>query len=77
MMPKTLLNKPISMDHLWTIKEKGNTVELVGKEDLEGTPVYKLKVTLKTGEVRYFFLDAENYLDLKITRTSKREGVPK
>ncbi len=56
-------------------KEKGNTVELIGKEDVEGTPVYKLKVTLKTGEVRYFFLDAENYLDLKITRTTKREGT--
>ena len=55
-------------------KEKGNTVELVGKEDLEGTPVYKLKVTLKNGDVRYFFLDAENYLDLKITRITKREG---
>jgi outer membrane lipoprotein-sorting protein len=55
-------------------KGKGNTVELIGKEDMEGTPVYKLKVTLKSGESRYFFLDAENYLDLKITRTTKREG---
>ena len=56
-------------------KEKGNTVELVGKEDLEGTPAFRLKVTLKNGEVRHFFIDAENYLDLKVTRTTKREGT--
>src|SRR5512132_1429290 len=30
-------------------KDKGHTVELIGKEDLEGTPVYKLKLTLKNG----------------------------
>jgi outer membrane lipoprotein-sorting protein len=55
-------------------KEKGNKVELLGKEDLAGGPVYKLKVTLKNGDIRYFFLDAENYLDFKITRVVKREG---
>ena len=52
-------------------KEKGHTVELIGKEDLEGTPVYKIKLTLKNGDVRYIYLDAENYLELKIT--SKRQ----
>jgi hypothetical protein len=55
-------------------QEKGNKVELLGKEDLAGGPVYKIKVTLKNGDVRYFFLDAENYLDFKITRVKKREG---
>ena len=52
-------------------KEKGHTVELMGKEDLEGTPVYKIKLTLKNGDIRYIYLDAENYLELKIT--SKRQ----
>ena len=52
-------------------KEKGNTVELIGKEDLEGTPVYKIKLTLKNGDVRYIYIDAENYLELKTT--SKRQ----
>ena len=55
-------------------KEKGNTVELIGKEDMEGTPVYKLKVTLKKGDVRYVYLDAENYLDLKVTSKRKTPG---
>jgi hypothetical protein len=56
-------------------KEKGNTVELIGKEDMEGTDVYKLKVTLKDGNIRYVYLDAENYLELKSSGKMKREGT--
>jgi hypothetical protein len=46
-------------------KAKGHKVELVGKEKVEGTDVYKLKVTLKDGNVQYVFLDADSYLDIK------------
>lgn len=55
-------------------KEKGHTVELMGKEDLEGTPAYKLKLTLKTGDVRYIYIDAANYLELKITAKRRSPG---
>lgn len=55
-------------------KQKGHTVELIGKEDLEGTPVYKLKLTLKSGDVRNIYIDAENYLELKITSKRKTPG---
>ena len=55
-------------------KEKGHTVELIGKEDLEGTPAYKLKLTLKNGDVRSIYLDAENYLELKVTSKRKTPG---
>ena len=54
-------------------KAKGNTVELLGKEKAEGTDCYKLKVTLKNGDVRTFFIDAESSLEVKIeTRTMVR-----
>lgn len=46
-------------------KAKGHTVELVGKEKLEGTDVFKLKITLKGGDVRYSFIDAESWLEIK------------
>ena len=46
-------------------KAKGHTVELVGKEKVEGTDAYKLKVTLKNGDVRYIYLDAETYLEIR------------
>jgi outer membrane lipoprotein-sorting protein len=44
---------------------KGNTVELVGKESVEGTETFKLKLTRKSGEVSYYYFDAEYYLPLK------------
>jgi outer membrane lipoprotein-sorting protein len=55
-------------------KEKGHTVELIGKEDVEGTPAYKLKLTLKNGDVRNVYLDAQNYLELKINLKRKTPG---
>ncbi|HLF82620.1 MAG TPA: hypothetical protein VI837_00435 [Blastocatellia bacterium] len=55
-------------------KAKGHTVELIGKEDMEGTPVYKLKLTLKNGDVRNIYLDAENSLGLKVNLKRKTPG---
>jgi outer membrane lipoprotein-sorting protein len=51
-------------------KEKGNKVELLGKEDVEGTPAYKLKVTLKSGDVKTIYLDSDAYVEIK--EVSKR-----
>ncbi len=51
-------------------KAKGNQVELVGKEKIEGTDAYKLKVTLKNGDVKYSYLDADSGLEIK--QESKR-----
>ncbi len=47
-------------------KTKGNKVELVGKEQVEGSDAYKLKVTLKNGEVYHYYLDADSFLDIKV-----------
>ena len=47
-------------------KEKGNTVELAGEEQVEGAEAFKLKVTLKNGDVRHIYLDAETYLEIKV-----------
>lgn len=57
---------------LFDFKEKGHTVELIGKEDMEGTPVYKLKITLKDGDIRYYFLDVEYFLELKVASKFKQ-----
>lgn len=46
-------------------KAKGNTVELLGKEPVEGADAYKLKVTLKNGVVRTMYIDAEHFLQVK------------
>jgi len=56
-------------------KEKGNKVEYVGKEPVECTDAYKLKVTLKTGTVEYFYLDADSYLIIKEESKRTVRGV--
>ncbi len=46
-------------------KSKGNTVELVDKEEIDGVAVYKLKLTKKNGSVEYDYLDAASFLPIK------------
>jgi len=46
-------------------KAKGNKVELVGMDQVEGTDVYKLKVTLKSGDTRYYYMDTDSYVPIK------------
>jgi hypothetical protein len=58
-------------------KEKGNKVELVGKEPVEGTDAWKLKVTLKGGDVQYFFMDTDYFVPIKIDRTRIVRGAPR
>ena len=47
-------------------RQKGNKVEFVGAEPVEGTDAFKLKVTLKNGDVRYYFMDTDYYVPIKI-----------
>jgi hypothetical protein len=47
-------------------KAKGHQVELVGKEKVEGSEAYKLKITKKDGGVEYHFLDADSYLPVRV-----------
>jgi outer membrane lipoprotein-sorting protein len=46
-------------------KEKGNKIEFVGKEEIQGNPAYKLKLTSKAGDISYFYFDVSNALLLK------------
>jgi photosystem II stability/assembly factor-like uncharacterized protein len=45
---------------------KGNKIEYVGTEPVEGTDTYKLKVTMADGEVRNYFMDTEYFVPIKI-----------
>jgi hypothetical protein len=44
---------------------KGNEVEFLGKSELAGQPVYKLKLTRSDGEERTVYLDAKTYLEIR------------
>lgn len=55
-------------------REAGHQIELVGMETLDGTEATKLKVTLNTGDVTYYYLDAD-YLPIKIVAIREIQGV--
>jgi outer membrane lipoprotein-sorting protein len=52
-------------------KKKGHKIELLGKEEMEGTGVFKLKLTRKEGTEIIIFLDAETYIPLKSSMKQK------
>ncbi|MCL4818861.1 MAG: hypothetical protein KJ067_06955 [Vicinamibacteria bacterium] len=56
-------------------KAKGHSVELVGKEKVEGTDAWKLKITMKGGDVRHVFLDADAYLEIRGEGKRKIRGT--
>ena len=53
-------------DPLFNARERGNTVEFLGAELIEGTKVWKIRATLaSTGDVRTYYLDAESCVPIK------------
>ena len=56
-------------------KQKGHKAELVGHDSVEGTDCYKVKLSLKNGDVRYYFLDSDSFLELKIENQSNIRGT--
>ena len=47
-------------------QQKGNKVEFAGMEPVEGTDAFKLKLTLVNGDVRYYYMDTDYYVPIKI-----------
>jgi hypothetical protein len=46
-------------------KEKGNTVEFMGHDVVDGDDALRLKVTLKNGDILYYFLDPDTSLEIR------------
>ena len=51
---------------------KGTRIELDGMEKVEGRDTYKLKLTLKSGDVTHVWVDAQTFLETKIEGTPRR-----
>lgn len=61
-------------------KDKGHTIEYLGHDIVDGDDVYRLKVTLKNGDIVYYNLDPDTYLEIRMEtqqfiRGSVRERV--
>jgi hypothetical protein len=46
-------------------KAKGNTVEYLGHDIVDGDDALRLKVTLKNGDILYYYLDPDTYLEIR------------
>ena len=57
-------------------KQKGNKVEFTGMDQIEGTDVYKLKVTLKSGDTRTYYMDTDSYVPIKYETKRIIRGTP-
>ena len=47
-------------------QQKGNKVDFIGMEPVEGTDAYKLKVTLANGDTRFYYMDTDYYVPIKV-----------
>ena len=65
---------------LYNWKDKGYTVELIGTEDMEGTEIYKIKLTEKPdkegedGDVTFCFIDFDSFVILKTSAKKVVQG---
>jgi len=60
--------------------EKGNAVEYLGHDTVDGDDALRLRVTLKNGDIVYYYLDPDTYLEIRketqqFIRGSVRERV--
>ena len=55
-------------------KAKGNKVTYLGKDDVEGTECFKLKVTYPNGKEETMYIDASNYYHIRTVSKVKANG---
>jgi hypothetical protein len=53
---------------------KGHKVEYLGKEDVDGTEAFKIKVVRKSGNEVVYFIDPSNYYIIKVVNKMKVNG---
>lgn len=64
------------VDHpLVNYQQKGHKAELMGHDSVEGTDCYKIKLTLKNGDIFIYYLDADSFLELKLETQMKIRGA--
>lgn len=71
---KSKLDELDVQDEFVNYKEKGSTVEFLGKEEEEGTSYNKVKLTTKNGNEKTYYFDLTTNLIYKEETTIKQQG---
>jgi hypothetical protein len=56
-------------------QKKGNKLEFLGTEDVDGTAAYKIKLTRPSGDTEYVYLDPDHYLEIRLLSQRTEHGV--
>ncbi len=57
-------------------KAKGYTLDYLGREDIDGTDAYKLRVTRTNGDITTVYLDPDYFLEIRTINRRIEHGVP-
>jgi len=60
--------------NLLDYKAKGHSIELLGKDDVDGVEAFKIKETLKSGKVETIFIDPKTYYIIRSISKQKANG---
>ncbi len=55
-------------------KEKGSSVEFLGKDEEDGNEYFKVKITTKNKNEKTYFFDTKSYLVYKVESTTTQQG---
>jgi len=58
-------------------KDKGHKAEFMGHDSVEGTDCYKVKLTLKDGDILTYYFDTDSYLPIKLETQTYVRGAPR
>jgi hypothetical protein len=56
-------------------RKKGNKLEYLGTEDIDGTLAHKIKLTRPSGDTEYVYLDPDHFLEIRLSSQRTEHGV--
>jgi hypothetical protein len=56
-------------------QKKGNKLDYLGTEDIDGTLAHKIKLTRPSGDTEYVYLDPDHYLEIRLLSQRTEHGV--
>jgi hypothetical protein len=56
-------------------QKKGNQLDYLGTEDIDGTLAHKIKLTRPSGDTEYVYLDPDHFLEIRLLSQRTEHGV--